>query len=366
MRSFGIMSAVLALMVLVAASTIVAEVPRLVNYQGRLTNDEGIPLDTTVSITFAIYESETDKASLWDETHSSVAVANGGFSVLLGSVFGFPEDIFDGNDRWLGIKIGDDAELTPRALLGSVPLAFRAHRADTAGFALTCPPSGVEGVIGGRGLYGGGWSGTVILDVGAGPGIKLHSHTVEATLGTTIETDEITDGTVLFEDLAQNGASNGQVMKWNGSAWVADDDETGGTSIDSTTRYYGIPACSFNGDAIIQYADNRAYNDDYDYAYAPVQLPHGAHVSRVVLYSGDSNADFTIYRYRWAAPNEITTMGSAHMPDPPDSGVISSISDAIIDNEEYAYQVKVRFGYEGYQRFINGVRIEYVIEETLP
>ncbi len=58
-------------------------------------------------------------------------------------------------------------------------------------------------------------------------------------LGSTIESGEITDGTVTgtdlasatiqFSNIAQNGCSNNQIMKWNGSAWACAADVTGAT-----------------------------------------------------------------------------------------------------------------------------------------
>lgn len=46
-------------------------------------------------------------------------------------------------------------------------------------------------------------------------------------LGASIESSEIADGTISFADIGQNGATNGQIMKWNGSAWTYADDNTG-------------------------------------------------------------------------------------------------------------------------------------------
>jgi hypothetical protein len=43
-----------------------------------------------------------------------------------------------------------------------------------------------------------------------------------------VTTGKILDGTILFEDIGQNSASNGQVIKWNGTAWAAAADNTGG------------------------------------------------------------------------------------------------------------------------------------------
>lgn len=43
-----------------------------------------------------------------------------------------------------------------------------------------------------------------------------------------VNTGKIQNATILFEDIAQNSASSGQVIKWNGTAWAAAADNTGG------------------------------------------------------------------------------------------------------------------------------------------
>ena len=45
----------------------------------------------------------------------------------------------------------------------------------------------------------------------------------------SVTTGKILNGSILFEDIGQNSASNGQVIKWNGSAWAAASDNTGGS-----------------------------------------------------------------------------------------------------------------------------------------
>lgn len=109
-----------------------AQAPQLINYQGNL-NQNGSPANGTFSMTFSIYDSETDGNQLWSETQS-VAVANGSFNVLLGSVTAFPGNLFTaGGDRYLEIQVGNDV-ITPRFRWTSVAYALRAAYADTAEF----------------------------------------------------------------------------------------------------------------------------------------------------------------------------------------------------------------------------------------
>ena len=110
--------------VLLLASLAYTEVPRLINYQARLTDNDGLLLDTTVSMTFTIYDDEVGGTVLWSETFPSVAVDSGGFSVILGSTTTIGDDVFSGDQGWLGVQIGTDTEMSPRSQLTGVPYAF--------------------------------------------------------------------------------------------------------------------------------------------------------------------------------------------------------------------------------------------------
>lgn len=107
-------------------------VPSLINYQGSLLDPStGDPVaDGPYSITFSIYSSAVEVLPMWQETQT-VVVQDGLFSVMLGSVWDFPPNLFDGSERYLGVKVGTDAEMTPRQLLATVPYAFMAENAET-------------------------------------------------------------------------------------------------------------------------------------------------------------------------------------------------------------------------------------------
>src|SRR3989344_3069149 len=104
-----------------------------VNYQGKLTNSSGVTVtDGDYTMVFKLYTVSSGGSAIWTETRSGgnvVAVANGLFSVLLGSV----TDIsgVDWNQTlYLGVEVNSDGEMTPRKLLGTVPAAFEADRID--------------------------------------------------------------------------------------------------------------------------------------------------------------------------------------------------------------------------------------------
>lgn len=101
--------------VTVAASA----VTNSINYQGRLTVSAGKPLSGTYSMTFRLYEVASGGTVLDTDTHT-VEVTEGLFNTNIN----FDPSYFDGGELWLGIKVGADAEMTPRQELRPVPYAL--------------------------------------------------------------------------------------------------------------------------------------------------------------------------------------------------------------------------------------------------
>jgi hypothetical protein len=122
---------VAALMIVVGPAALAASVPATVGYQGRLYDQSGTPVSGTMSVTFSLYASATGGTAVWSETQS-VSFANGYFAVQLGSVTGFGTTAFDGTVRYLGVKVGSDAEMTPRAAAYRTRSRRRPMRASAA------------------------------------------------------------------------------------------------------------------------------------------------------------------------------------------------------------------------------------------
>jgi hypothetical protein len=108
-----------------------AQVPQMINYQGKLTTPAGALVNDTVQMVFSIYSDEGGTILLWTETQPAVEVLKGVFNVLLGSATkdGIPYSVFDGSTRYLGVKVGGDPEITPRKPMVSVAYAYRAGTA---------------------------------------------------------------------------------------------------------------------------------------------------------------------------------------------------------------------------------------------
>ncbi len=129
-KKFSIMLTISLVMLLLVS--LYAQVPRLINYQGMLTDAVGNPIRGDVTIEFRIYASETGGTIEWAETQL-VKVTDGLFHVVLGSsspTAQIPLSLFDGTDKYLALKVGTDTEMTPRKRLVSVGYAFRAYDAD--------------------------------------------------------------------------------------------------------------------------------------------------------------------------------------------------------------------------------------------
>ena len=106
-----------------------ADVPALINYQGKIADADGLPVEGELSITFRIYDAASGGSSLWEEAQT-VMVLNGVYNTLLGSVSAFDEDLFDGAERYLSIQVGDDEESSSRSQLVSTPYAMSAKYLD--------------------------------------------------------------------------------------------------------------------------------------------------------------------------------------------------------------------------------------------
>lgn len=109
-------------LILGGAAVAAAEVPATLTHQGRLFDAAGAPVNGNLTITFNIYKAEGDAAAAFTET-LDVALEDGYFSATLGEVNSL-KGLFDGQVKYLGVAIGNDPEMKPRAAVQSVPYAM--------------------------------------------------------------------------------------------------------------------------------------------------------------------------------------------------------------------------------------------------
>lgn len=115
----------------------VFSVPSKVSYQGKLTNNSGVPIHGNTAIQFSLYTADSGGAAIWSENYDGnsgrpiINVVNGHFSVELGTISALSKSEFSHAALYLGIKVGSDSEMTPRISLLSSPFSFQSDNADT-------------------------------------------------------------------------------------------------------------------------------------------------------------------------------------------------------------------------------------------
>ena len=116
--------------VFLAAHAALADVPRQITYQGRLTGGGTGPVDLTVRF----YDTGTNGSPLFEETHVGVPRTSGLFTVYIGS--NTPGGVSDSalatgtGELWLGVSVNGQTELTPRTQMVMTPFAAKAKSAE--------------------------------------------------------------------------------------------------------------------------------------------------------------------------------------------------------------------------------------------
>ena len=113
-------------LLMVPSNSVLAAFNQQINYQAKLTDSANTAVaDANYSIVFSLYTTSTGGSAIWTETQT-VTTTSGLLSVMLGSVSALTPNIFD-QTLYLGVKVGTDAEMTPRKTIGTVPSAFSAY-----------------------------------------------------------------------------------------------------------------------------------------------------------------------------------------------------------------------------------------------
>lgn len=113
----------LMLVLAIFLTSVQAQIPRVINYQGMLLDKSEQPVaEGNYKLTFRLYDEPGN--SLWTEVHAQVFVSGGLFHVFLGSVT--PLSVPFDQPYFLGIQVGNDPELLPRMPLTSAAYAVRA------------------------------------------------------------------------------------------------------------------------------------------------------------------------------------------------------------------------------------------------
>jgi hypothetical protein len=188
-----------------------AQIPRTFSYQGILTDSSGAPKpDGTYLMTFRLYPSGSGGTPAWSES-KSLQLKGGLFSTSLGDATPFPGSLLFNTQYWLSVQIGTGPELAPRTAMTATPYSLSSEKSDSAR---------VSG------------------------GVAPNSVTTSGIADNAVTSAKIQNGSIQFSDVGQNGASSGQVMKWNGVSWSAGNDSlgaagsTGPWQLNGSSAYY--------------------------------------------------------------------------------------------------------------------------------
>ena len=207
-----------------------AAAPTLVNFQGILEDSQGTPISGSVQVTFSIHDAATGGMVLFEETQT-VSVQGGLFSVLLGSTggpIGLDSAVFTTSERWLGIKVGADPEMTPRLRIASVPYSLVAAEAELALDAaeLSCSACVVTDELASAAVTGpklaAGSVGSANIISGAVTAVKLASNWVDSSkvVDGSVQAADLANGSVVTAKLAANAVDSSKVA--DGSLQAAD------------------------------------------------------------------------------------------------------------------------------------------------
>ncbi|MDO8581984.1 MAG: hypothetical protein Q7S16_03850 [bacterium] len=122
----GMISGVIFQLHFISPTFAAAGINKQIQYEGKLTDAGGTAVaDGAYSIVFSLYTVSSGGSAAWTETQS-VTVSNGYFAVMLGSSTSLSSITFSDDTYYLGVKVGSDAEMTPRKRIGAAAYAFNA------------------------------------------------------------------------------------------------------------------------------------------------------------------------------------------------------------------------------------------------
>lgn len=206
--SIGVLLTLLSILVIVLALPItgLCEVPQQINFQGRLTDAEGNPLNGDYTINFHLFNAETGGSQLWsspDGEEQMVTVINGIYNVKLGIYEPLDSTIFYDGMVWLEVVVEGEI-LFPRQQITATAYALKAGDADTLGnhtvedFSL----NGHTHIV----------TSDMIAD-GTVTAADLGNDSVSSSEITSnaVSSIEVLDNSLTAEDLADNSVGSGEI-----------------------------------------------------------------------------------------------------------------------------------------------------------
>ncbi|MBX7155580.1 MAG: hypothetical protein K1X91_11540 [Bacteriodetes bacterium] len=198
-------------------------------------------------ITVALYTTPSSTTPLFQETHN-VDVVNGAFTILIGSVKQLPSGISFKNNYYVGIRVNNSEELTPRTMLTPSPNSLYAENAGTAEVAksLSSDAKVVQSVNNATGN----------VSIKGSDGITVEQKGNEITISTNTPSNTVDKNGNKLQNLIYNaGPEIGGTLNINGtitgSGYLTINNNSLGLGKISTTGATNGKVITYNGSSIV-------------------------------------------------------------------------------------------------------------------
>jgi hypothetical protein len=342
-RSFVFLA--LAVILFFLGSLTSAEVPSMMNYQGKLTTASGGCLNDTLQMTFSIYPDTLGSPADWTETQNDVVVREGVFNVLLGSVVSIPSSVLDGSIKYLGVRVESDPEMTPLKPMISVAYAYRSNQADSADFAWTAENADLldgqdaSSFLSTANDYGRSGVATDLYEETSTLTDKYVNETgpetVDATSGTAFTGSAVGNSSLSIRGIRGYGENTSSGPAYGGYFEA----ESPGTGIQSGIWAFGHSASSASAYGVQGSAENSSDGEVYGGSFTGNALGTGTSYGIKAVSYGSSGWHYGVYGYALNSSSGYPKGGYFYASSTGTEGPAGIWAEGYANNSNYAYGI---------------------------